>query len=134
GLSSSSSTCETSSGCAGWYRDAASERYDIGLRQPGTDQAVAAAMQDVSLPSGLQASPAADAALASAIVRGGGARYIATRRERIEPFVTAHFSLPGTLRLHRAALGWDIARAPLNLVMAAPQAGLWLPAAGGAGG
>ncbi len=87
-------------------------------------------MQDASLPSSVQASPAADAALASAIVRGGVARYIATRRERIEPFVAAHFSLPGTLRLHRAALGWDIARAPLNLVMAAPQAGLWLAAAG----
>jgi hypothetical protein len=87
-------------------------------------------MQDVSLPSGLQASPAADAALASAIVHGGVVRYIAARRERIEPFVAAHFSLPGTLRLHRAALGWDIARAPLNLAMAAPQAGVWLAAAG----
>jgi hypothetical protein len=78
----------------------------------------------------MQASPAADAALASAIVRGGVVRYIAARRERIEPFVAAHFSMRGTLRLHRAALGWDIARAPLNLAMAAPQAGVWLAAAG----
>jgi hypothetical protein len=71
-----------------------------------------------------------DAALARAIVHDGIARYIATRQARVGPFVDRHFSLPGTLRLHRAALGWDIARAPLNLAMAAPQAGLLLASAG----
>lgn len=75
----------------------------------------------------VQAEP--DDMLARAIVRDGVTRYFATRRERVEPFVAAHFSLSGTLRLHRAALGWDIARAPLNLAMAAPQAGLFLAAA-----
>ncbi|HEY3845875.1 MAG TPA: DUF6635 family protein [Acetobacteraceae bacterium] len=85
-------------------------------------------MQNASLPDGTQ-TLLPDAALAGAIVRDGIARYIVTRHERIDRFVTRHFSLSGTLRLHRAALGWDIARAPLNLVMAAPQAGVLLAAA-----
>ncbi len=71
-----------------------------------------------------------DDALARSAVADGVSRYFAARRERVEPFVAAHFSLPGSLRLHRAALGWDIARAPLNLVMAAPQAGVLVAAAG----
>jgi Family of unknown function (DUF6635) len=80
--------------------------------------------------AGPHVQPRPDDMLARSIVRDGMARYFATRRERVEPFVAAHFSLSGTLRLHRAALGWDIARAPLNLAMAAPQAGLLLAAAG----
>jgi hypothetical protein len=72
----------------------------------------------------------ADDVFARSIVRDGVAHYIATRHELVAPFVAAHFSLAGTLRLHRAALGWDIARAPLNLTMAVPQAGLLLAAAG----
>jgi hypothetical protein len=74
--------------------------------------------------------PLLDTALAGEIVRDGIARYIVTRRERIDRFVASHFSLAGTLRLHRAAPGWDIARAPVNLAMAAPQAGVLLAAAG----
>ena len=46
------------------------------------------------------------------------------------PFVDAHFTLAGALRLHRSALGWDIARAPLNLTLAAPQVGVRLAGAG----
>jgi hypothetical protein len=37
--------------------------------------------------------------------------------DRIDGFIVRHFTWPGTLRLHRAALGWDIARAPANLVL-----------------
>ncbi len=37
------------------------------------------------------------------------------------PFIDRHFSLRGALAIHRAALGWDIVRAPLNLSLAAPQ-------------
>ena len=48
-------------------------------------------------------------------------RYFADRRARVDGFVDAHFSLRGTLSLHRVALGWDVARAPLNLTLAAPQ-------------
>ena len=37
---------------------------------------------------------------------------------KVDAFVRAHFRLAGTLRLHRAALGWDILRAPLNVALA----------------
>ncbi|HEY6438372.1 MAG TPA: DUF6635 family protein [Acetobacteraceae bacterium] len=45
-------------------------------------------------------------------------------------FVDRHFSLRAGLRLHRAAFGWDMLRAPVNLTMAAPAAALHLAAAG----
>jgi hypothetical protein len=61
-----------------------------------------------------------DRALATAAVDAGAARYFAERRARVGPFVDRHFSLGGTLRLHRAALGWDIVKAPANLTLAAP--------------
>jgi hypothetical protein len=98
-------------------------------RQPSHSPAVAAEMQNASFPDGVQ-GPLLDTALAGEIVRDGIARYIVARRERIDPFVASHFSLAGTLRLHRAVLGWDIARPPVNLAMAAPQAGVSLAAAG----
>ncbi|MBW4021585.1 MAG: hypothetical protein HIU92_00365 [Proteobacteria bacterium] len=62
-----------------------------------------------------------DRTMAAAAVADGARRYFAERRTRIKPFIDAHFSLPGTLALHRSAVGWDIARAPLNLSLAAPQ-------------
>ena len=34
-----------------------------------------------------------------------------------DAFVTRHFTWPGTLRLHRAALGLDILRAPVNVLL-----------------
>ena len=64
---------------------------------------------------------APDRDLAVTAVEAGARRYFADRRTRIKPFIDAHFSLPGTLALHRAALGWDIPKAPLNLSLAAPQ-------------
>ena len=64
---------------------------------------------------------ASDRALAVTAVEAGARRYFADRRSRIKPFIDAHFSLNGTLKLHRAALGWDIPKAPLNLSLAAPQ-------------
>lgn len=41
-----------------------------------------------------------------------------TLRGDVDGFVGAHFTWPGTFRLHRAALGWDILRAPFNVVLA----------------
>ena len=79
-------------------------------------------MQDVA--TGTSVQPAPDAALVRTAVHDGVVRYIAERHARVAPFVDRHFSLAGALRLHRAALGLDIARAPLNLVMAGPQVGL----------
>jgi len=75
--------------------------------------------------------PKSDRALVEQIVDDGVRRYFRDRQERIGSFVDHNFSLRGSINLHRAAVGWDIARAPLNLAMAAPQVGL-LVAAGAA--
>ena len=47
--------------------------------------------------------------------------YIAKRRARVKPFVKHHFSLRGTLRLHRQGIGADVYKAPLNLLWAWPR-------------
>ncbi|WP_417268740.1 DUF6635 family protein [Celeribacter sp.] len=39
-------------------------------------------------------------------------------RQRVDAFVRTHFNVVGTLRLHREALGWDLLRAPVNVVLA----------------
>ncbi len=65
-------------------------------------------------------------------VADGLARYFAERRARVAPFVDRHFTLRGSASLHRAALGWDLARAPANLAMSVPQVAVRL-AAGVAG-
>jgi hypothetical protein len=39
-------------------------------------------------------------------------------RQKVETFVRAHFRLAGTVRLHAGALGWDLLRAPLNVMLA----------------
>jgi len=44
-------------------------------------------------------------------------RYFTDRRAGIDGFVARNFTWPGTLRLHGAALGWDILRAPVNVVL-----------------
>ncbi len=43
--------------------------------------------------------------------------YFDARRAMIDGFVARHFTWPGTLRLHGAALGWDILRAPVNVLL-----------------
>ena len=70
-----------------------------------------------------------DAPAVREAVADGLRRYYADRRARVGPFVDEHFSLRGTARIHRRALGLDIARAPANIVLAAPQAGLKIAAA-----
>jgi hypothetical protein len=63
---------------------------------------------------------AADQALARAIVHDAARHYIDTRRARIDAFVDRHFTLRGSLVLHRRVLGWDLVRAPVNLFLTAP--------------
>jgi hypothetical protein len=70
----------------------------------------------------------ADRILVEQIVDDGVRRYFTRRRQLIQPFVDRNFSLRGSIELHRMAVGWDIARAPLNLAMAAPQVGLLVAA------
>lgn len=52
-----------------------------------------------------------------ALRRPVGAPYFDDRRAMIDGFVARHFTWPGALRLHRAALGWDILRAPVNVAL-----------------
>jgi len=73
-----------------------------------------------------------DPAALEQAVRDGIGRYLASRRERVRPFVDRHFSLKGSARLHRRALGWDMVRAPANLFLGLPHAGLQLTGAGAA--
>lgn len=51
-------------------------------------------------------------------------RYFAARRKLVPGFVDRHFSLRGSLAVHRAALGLDVVRAPANLLLAGPHAGM----------
>lgn len=46
-----------------------------------------------------------------------GPAYFAVRRARVDRFVAAHFTWPGTWRLHRSAFGLDILRAPANVLL-----------------
>lgn len=44
--------------------------------------------------------------------------YFDQRRARVDGFVDRWFTTLGSLRLHRHALGWDIAKAPANIALA----------------
>lgn len=46
--------------------------------------------------------------------------YAARCRARVPEFTARHFGWRGTLRLHRAALGLDLLRAPFNVMLVAP--------------
>lgn len=61
---------------------------------------------------------------ARAIVERAIDRYIAARHERVVAFVDRHFSLIGSLRLHRRALGRDLVRAPANVLLMLPYLGM----------
>ena len=65
-------------------------------------------------------SDTAQQELATAIVRDAAHRYVFSRRERVDAFVDRHFTLLGSLALHRRAIGWDLLRAPVNLFLAGP--------------
>jgi hypothetical protein len=47
-----------------------------------------------------------------------GRAYFENCRARVDGFVACHFNWPGTFRLHGAALGLDILRAPVNVALA----------------
>ncbi|MGH7085219.1 MAG: DUF6635 family protein, partial [Acetobacteraceae bacterium] len=62
--------------------------------------------------------------LIQAAVADGIRRYIAARHQRVAAFVDRHFSLSGSLAMHRQALGLDLLRAPANLVLMGPHAAM----------
>ncbi len=72
-----------------------------------------------------------DPHLADRIVDDAVARYIDERRRRVAGFVDRHYALAGALALNAHALGWDLARAPVNLLAALPQSVLLVGAAAG---
>jgi hypothetical protein len=62
--------------------------------------------------------PAAlDAALDAALI-AAARTYFDSRRARADDFARATFGWHGTRVLHRAALGWDLLRAPVNILLA----------------
>src|SRR4051794_35260559 len=56
--------------------------------------------------------------------------YFECRRARVDAFVDRHFSLSGSLALHRKALGWDVLKVPANILLAIPNIALQLTALG----
>jgi hypothetical protein len=62
------------------------------------------------------------------IVTEAARLYFESRRSRVNAFVGRHFSLAGSLALHRKALGWDVLRAPVNVALAVPYIGAKLTA------
>lgn len=62
-----------------------------------------------------------DRSEADDIVAEAAATYFTACRERIDGFVDENFSLAGSARLHRAALGWDLLKAPANVALSVPQ-------------
>jgi len=52
-------------------------------------------------------------------VRLGTIAYIESRRQQITPFVDRHFSFQGAWQINKKAIGWDMLRAPANM--------LWMP-------
>lgn len=70
---------------------------------------------------------------ADTIVADAARDYFAGCRARVGPFVDRNFSLAGSARLHRHAVGWDLLRAPANLALSLPQVGLKLGAAAARG-
>jgi hypothetical protein len=67
-----------------------------------------------------------DGAGADRVVDAAVRRYFEARRAKVDPFIDAHFSLSGTLELHREAVGLDLVRAPVNVALMLPAAGLKL--------
>jgi len=65
-------------------------------------------------------SEATEQELARAVVRDAARRYVSSRRDRVDAFIDRHFTLSGSLALHRCSLGWDLVRSPLNLFLTVP--------------
>src|SRR5579885_3231367 len=54
------------------------------------------------------------------LVTEAARRYFDSRRCRVDGFVDRHFTFLGSLATHRKALGWDLLKAPANIVLAVP--------------
>ena len=63
-------------------------------------------------------------------VAAAAQQYFESRRGRVDAFVDRRFSVAGALALHRKALGWDVLKAPTNILLAIPNIALQLSALG----
>lgn len=73
-------------------------------------------------------SPALPPERAEAIVAEAARGYFRDCRARVDGFIDENFSLAGSARLHRHAVGLDLLRAPANVALAVPQLALRLSA------
>jgi len=55
-------------------------------------------------------------AIVESAVAEGTKRYIKQCNQRIEPFITKHYSFSGALKIHSHALGLDVVRVPVNII------------------
>lgn len=69
-----------------------------------------------------------DGDAARRVVDAAVQRYFEARRAKVDAFVDAHFTLAGSLGLHRKAVGLDLVRAPANVALMVPLVGLKLSA------
>lgn len=51
-------------------------------------------------------------------IRSGIERYFDDCRARVPAFIDRHFHYPGAIATNQKALGWDMLRAPINLLWA----------------
>jgi hypothetical protein len=84
----------------------------------------------MSMRTSFETWPEVDDRFAHTVVIQAMRGYFRERRARVAPFVDRHFSLAGAAVLHAKALGWDLLRAPANLLLAVPNAGAKLVAGG----
>lgn len=63
---------------------------------------------------------------ADTVVAEAARDYFDGVRQRIGPFIDANFTVAGSARLHRHALGWDLLKAPANVALSLPQVALRL--------
>jgi hypothetical protein len=82
------------------------------LTRPGGDEDLR-----VSRRRATPASPVAQKGHGGPLADGPRREAADARLAKVDAFVQRHFTWPGTLRLHRAALGADILRAPVNALM-----------------
>lgn len=72
--------------------------------------------------------PTLDQAVARGIVDAAICRYFAARHAKVDEIVDTHFGVLGSLKLHRRAVGLDLLRAPANVALMVPTAGIKLAA------
>jgi hypothetical protein len=114
------SGAESPGGVAGWFRDASRPVFSASTN-PSFARARARTGAAGTHLLGMQSEREWARAVVSDIAR----RYLAHRRQCVAAFVDRHFSLAGTLRLHRRAIGWDLLRVPANLRRRAPHMWVW---------